>query len=81
MKKYFEYIIGLFVKRSPLVPVLKFDGIIGTGGYGRGRINAESLENNIKKAFSESRAIAIAIVINSPGGSPVQSSLIYQRIR
>ena len=38
-------------------------------------------ESNIKKAFSTSKPSAVAIIINSPGGSPVQSSLIYQRVR
>jgi len=82
MKKYFEFIIRLFIKKKPIVPVLRFDGVIGTGGgIGKGRINAENLEVNIKKAFSENKPSAIAIIINSPGGSPVQSSLIYQRVR
>ena len=82
MKNYFEFIIRLFIKKKPIVPVLRFDGVIGTGGgFGKGRINAENLETNIKKAFSENKPSAVAIIINSPGGSPVQSSLIYQRVR
>ena len=82
MKNYFEFIIRLFIKKKPVVPVLRFDGVIGTGGgIGKGRINAENLESNIKKAFAENKPSAIAIIINSPGGSPVQSSLIYQRVR
>ena len=71
----------LFGKGKPIVPVLRFEGIIGTGGgIGKGKINAENLEPNIKKAFSESNPSAVAIIINSPGGSPVQS-LNYQRVR
>ena len=81
MRKILEYILGIFISKRPLVPVVTFNGVIGTGGLGRGRINAESLEKNINKAFSESKAKAVAIIINSPGGSPVQSSLIYQRVR
>ena len=82
MKNYFEFIIRLFIKKKPIVPVLRFDGVIGTGGgFGKGRINAENLETSIKKAFSENKPSAVAIIINSPGGSPVQSSLIYQRVR
>ena len=81
MRKILEYLLGIFISKRPLVPVLTFNGVIGTGGFGRGRINAESLEKNISKAFSESKAKAVAIIINSPGGSPVQSSLIYQRVR
>ena len=82
MKKIFNFILKLFGKGKPIVPVLRFEGIIGTGGgIGKGKINAENLETNIKKAFSESNPSAVAIIINSPGGSPVQSSLIYQRVR
>ena len=82
MKKIFNFILKLFGKGKPIVPVLRFEGIIGTGGgIGKGKINAENLEPNIKKAFSESNPSAVAIIINSPGGSPVQSSLIYQRVR
>ena len=82
MKNYFAFIIRLFIKKKPIVPILRFDGVIGTGGgIGKGRINAENLETNIKKAFSENKPSAVAIIINSPGGSPVQSSLIYQRVR
>tara|TARA_Y100001960_G_scaffold331800_1_gene430022 strand:- start:959 stop:1792 length:834 start_codon:yes stop_codon:yes gene_type:complete len=82
MKNFFEFILRPFFKKRPTVPVLRFEGVIGTGGgLGKGRINAENLENNIKKAFSASKPSAVAIIINSPGGSPVQSSLIYQRVR
>ena len=82
MKNFFEFILSPFFKKRPTVPVLRFDGVIGTGGgLGKGRINAENLEINIKKAFSTSKPSAVAIIINSPGGSPVQSSLIYQRVR
>ena len=82
MKNFFEFILRPFFKKRPTVPVLRFEGVIGTGGgLGKGRINAENLESNIKKAFSASKPSAVAIIINSPGGSPVQSSLIYQRVR
>ena len=36
---------------------------------------------SIEKAFALSKTPSVAIVINSPGGSPVQSHLIYKRIR
>ena len=82
MKKILNFILKPFGKGKPIVPVLRFEGIIGTGGgIGKGKINVENLEPNIKKAFSESNPSAVAIIINSPGGSPVQSSLIYQRVR
>ena len=81
MKFFFKWIINVIFRRKPTVPVLRLSGVIATGGFSRGRINAENLENNIKKAFSDDNAKAIAILVNSPGGSPVQSSLIYKRIR
>jgi len=82
MKHFFEFIIRIFIKKKPIVPVIRFEGVIATGsGIGKARLNAENLESNIKKAFSESKPSAIAIIINSPGGSPVQSSLIFQRVR
>jgi signal peptide peptidase SppA len=44
-------------------------------------ISISTLAGPIEKAFSLSRAPSVAVVINSPGGSPVQSSLIFRRIR
>ena len=81
MRNLFRKIFEKIFKRRPLVAVIKMNGVIGTGGFGRSRINYESIENIINKAFGERRAKAISLVINSPGGSPVQSSLIYKRVR
>ena len=81
MRNLIRKVFEKFFKRRPLVAVIKMNGVIGTGGFGRSRINYESIENSIKKAFGERRAKAVSLVINSPGGSPVQSSLIYKRIR
>ena len=70
MRHFFEFIIRIFIKKKPVVPVIRFEGVIATGsGIGKGRLNAENLESNIKKAFSESKPSAIAIIINSPGTS------------
>ena len=44
-------------------------------------IENSSEEEIIKKAFSVKKALAVAITINSPGGSPVQSHLIYKLIK
>ena len=81
MRNLIKKVFDKFFKRRPLVAVIKMNGVIGTGGFGRSRINYESIENSINKAFGERRAKAVSLVINSPGGSPVQSSLIYKRIR
>lgn len=68
-----------FVDRGPLVAVIRLNGAIGTGG--RAQLNDESLAPIIEKAFKRGKPKAVALVINSPGGSPVQSSLIAARIR
>jgi signal peptide peptidase SppA len=63
------------------VPVVRLHGTIMTGGSQfRQHLSLASTAGVIDKAFSYS-APAVAISINSPGGSPVQSRLIYRRIR
>ncbi|MFL4470231.1 S49 family peptidase [Tateyamaria armeniaca] len=68
-----------FMKSDPLVAVIRLQGIIAGGG--RGALNDASLGPVIEKAFARGKPAAIALEINSPGGSPVQSSLIGARIR
>ncbi|MEL6979624.1 MAG: S49 family peptidase [Pseudomonadota bacterium] len=68
-------------RRQPLVTVLRLSGVIGGGGrFSRGLEDA-SLAGLIERAFKPKRLDAVALAINSPGGSPAQSSLIAQRIR
>ena len=67
---------------KPVVAVLRLQGVIGTmGGPARRGLNAASLVRSIERAFSLSNLKAVALQINSPGGSPAQSSLIFKRIR
>ena len=69
-------------KKKPVVPVVRLGGVIAASGSGMRRgISLETVEPQLKKAFSIRRAKAVALIINSPGGSPVQSSLIGRRIR
>lgn len=69
-----------FTKKPPVVPVIRLQGTIGTGGrFGSGLSDA-GLAPLVEKAFAMKPA-AVALLINSPGGSPVQSSLIAARIR
>lgn len=68
-----------FLKTSPTVAVLRLSGAIGTSG--RGALNDQALAPLIEKAFKKGKPAAVALQINSPGGSPVQSSLIGARIR
>ncbi|MEC3862837.1 S49 family peptidase [Mesobacterium sp. TK19101] len=68
-----------FVKSSPVVSVVRLQGAIGMNG--RGSLNDTSLAPVLEKAFRKGKPDAVALEINSPGGSPVQSSLIGARIR
>jgi signal peptide peptidase SppA len=66
---------------GPVVPVLHFSGVIGQAGLGRKGLTLEDLNDSIERAFKTKKKAAVAISINSPGGSPVQSALIAARIR
>jgi serine protease SohB len=68
-----------FIKNPPLVAVIRLSGAIGMAG--RGALNAHAVNPILEKAFRRGRPDAVAIELNSPGGSPVQSSLIASRIR
>jgi len=71
-----------FRNPDPVVAVLRLHGVIGRmGPVGSGGLTHNGLEKTIEKAFSVKRLSAVALSINSPGGSPVQSSLIARRIR
>src|SRR5215472_10605903 len=64
----------------PVVPVLRFDGVIANRQW-RGAISLASHAAALDRAFRMKRVAAVAVIVNSPGGSPVQSSLLYRRIR
>ena len=68
-----------FVKSDPTVAVIRLQGVIAGGA--RGALNDQALGPIIEKAFSRGKPVAVALEVNSPGGSPVQSSLIGSRIR
>jgi signal peptide peptidase SppA len=72
----------VFGSPEPVVPVIRLHGVIGhvPGRRGRGLALAD-LARPIRRAFKTPGAKAVALLINSPGGSPVQSSLIAKRIR
>jgi signal peptide peptidase SppA len=76
-----NYLPAFLTKRAPVVPVLRFSGAIGAVTPLRPGITLSTSASAIEKAFSMRGAKAVAIQINSPGGSPVQSMLIYTRIR
>ena len=70
-----------FFKKKKIISHLRLSGVIGNVGKFKQGIDFASHEELIKKAFSIKKASAVAVTINSPGGSPVQSHLIYQFIR
>ena len=70
-----------FFKKKKIVPHIKLNGIIGNVGKFKQGIDFAGQEEVIKKAFSIKKSLAVAISINSPGGSPVQSHLIHDYIR
>jgi len=72
--------MGLF-SRVPTVPVIRFQGPIGMATPLRPGLSMATAAGAIEKAFGLSKLPTVAIIINSPGGSPVQSNLIFQRIR
>lgn len=72
--------LSRFLTRKPRVPVIRMQGAIGMAGRSGG-LNDASLAPLIERAFSRGKPVAVALSINSPGGSPVQSSLIAARIR
>ena len=68
-------------KSRPTVPVIRFAGPIGMATPLRPGLSISLLAGPLERAFSMSKLPAVAIVINSPGGSAVQSNLILRRIR
>jgi len=67
--------------RTPVVPVLRLSGAIGMASPLRPGLSIASLAEPLQKAFEMSKTPSVALIINSPGGSAVQSSLILKRIR
>ncbi len=72
--------MGLF-SRNLTVPVVRLAGPIGMATPLRPGLGLASVAGALEKAFSMSKLPTVALVVNSPGGSPVQSNLIFNRIR
>ena len=70
-----------FFTKKKIVAHIKLNGVIGNVGKFKQGIDFAGQEDIIEKAFSLKKAKAVAVTINSPGGSPVQSHLIYKFIR
>ena len=65
----------------PIVPVVRLTGIIGFSTPLKPGLTLAGIARSLERAFSTRHARAVALLINSPGGSPVQSHLIFRRIR
>ena len=68
-------------KKKKVVPHVRLTGIIGSAGRFKQGMELANQRDILKKAFSVKKISHVAISINSPGGSPVQSHLIYSYIR
>lgn len=67
--------------RGPVVPVIRLTGPIGMATPLNPGISLANTAEVIERAFEDKHAKAVAVLINSPGGSPVQSMLIFKRLR
>lgn len=73
--------LPLFQNPAPVVAVLPLEGVIGSGSRFSTALNLAGLDEKITQAFEVYNVKAVALAVNSPGGSPVQSELIMRRIQ
>ena len=76
-----ELVPACFRRGTAVVPVVRLSGVIGAVTPLRPGMTLSSVARVLERAFGTRNAKAVALVINSPGGSPVQSRQIYLRIR
>ena len=76
-----QLIPAKFRRDIPVVPVVRLSGVIGAVTPLRPGLTLAGIAKTLERAFATKHAKAVALVINSPGGSPVQSRQIYLRIR
>ena len=69
-----------FFSKDINIPTLRLNGVIGQAGIARSGLTIAGIEKLVDKLFSDKKAPAVALIINSPGGSPTQSSLIAEKI-
>ena len=70
-----------FLKKKKIIPHVRLTGVIGAAGKFKQGMDLSGQRNILKRAFSVKKIKHVAISINSPGGSPVQSHLIFSYIR
>jgi signal peptide peptidase SppA len=76
-----QYLPARFRPGTTVVPVVRLSGVIGAVTPLRPGLTLASVARVLERAFSYRHAKAVALVINSPGGSPVQSRQIFLRIK
>ena len=85
LKRVFELLRKLIPARFrpdiPVVPVVRLSGVIGAVTPLRPGLTLSSTARSLERAFGTRNARAVALIINSPGGSPAQSHLVFRRIR
>ena len=81
LDKLREFLPRRFRSDQPVVPVVRLTGIIGFSSPLRPGLTLPGIARMLDRVFGVRNAAAVALAINSPGGSPVQSHLIFRRIR
>jgi len=81
IEKIIEWIPARLRRGTAVVPVVRLSGLIGAVTPLRPGMSLGGVARTLERAFAVKNAKAVALVINSPGGSPVQSRQIYLRIR
>src|ERR1700674_4480719 len=81
IEKWTNWIPARLRRGRAVVPVVRLSGVIGAVTPLRPGMSLAGVARMLERAFSVKNAKAVALVINSPGGSPVQSRQIYLRIR
>jgi signal peptide peptidase SppA len=81
MQRLTDLVPARWRRGAAVVPVVRLSGVIGAVTPLRPGMSLAGVAKTLERAFSTKNAKAVALVINSPGGSPVQSRQIYLRIR
>jgi signal peptide peptidase SppA len=81
IEKWMDWIPARLRRGRAVVPVVRLSGVIGAVTPLRPGMSLAGVARMLERAFAVKNAKAVALVINSPGGSPVQSRQIYLRIR
>jgi signal peptide peptidase SppA len=81
MKRLTDLVPARWRRGAAVVPVVRLSGVIGAVTPLRPGMSLSGVAKTLERAFATKNAKAVALLINSPGGSPVQSRQIYLRIR